>query len=349
MASSELISSNCLHVSSLCFSLPSARKLNGLSRVKISRSVDNTCKITKRARTMATVATEEIEKVIVEKLNFGDVTTMTRAGTSGWAVMHRATTETGKRLFIKVSREDVSMFEGEAAGLSAMFSTETIRVPEVFHCGPLSNVSGSFIVMEGLELSPTYDQGELGRNLARMHLAEPILPEAREGKFGFSVDNTIGATPQPNGWMDDWISFFRDRRLKHQLLLTGDSSLIERGSKLCMRIHELFDDIQGDIKPSLLHGDLWAGNISGEASSPVIFDPASYYGHHEADFGMSWCGGFAPGFWKCYHDLIPRAPRFDTRRKLYQLYHYLNHYNLFGGGYYGMADLLLNQLLNELD
>lgn len=338
-----------LRLERVCFVVPLfAKGLKGGSRRRFAGGLSNTCSSSKRSRPMATVATDEIEKVIAENLDIGKVTAMTREGSSGWAVMHRATTDTGKRLFIKVSREDVSMFEGEANGLSAMFATHTIRVPEVLHYGPLSSVQGSYIIMEALELSPIYNQHELGRKLAEMHMADPVLPEAQQGKFGFSVDNTIGATPQPNGWMDDWIAFFRERRLKHQLLLTGDSSLMDRGGRLCLRLHELFDDVKGEIRPCLLHGDLWSGNISGEESAPVIFDPACYYGHHEAEFGMSWCGGFGPGFWEGYHEVIPRAPRFETRQKLYQLYHYLNHYNLFGGSYYGMADLLLNQLLGEL-
>ncbi|CDF39151.1 unnamed protein product [Chondrus crispus] len=334
---------------SITFVAPSFVRIGSLiSGGKNSQRVDKSWSCVKRCRPMANATTDELEKVIHERLDVGKVTAMTRAGTSGWAVMHRATTDTGKRLFIKVSREDASMFQGEAQGLSAMFDTQTIRVPEVFQYGQLSSVQGSYIIMEALDLSPIYDQGELGRQLARLHLADPVLPEAHQGRFGFSIDNTIGATPQPNGWMEDWVSFFRERRLKHQLLLTGDSGLIDRGNRLCLRLNDLFDDIKDDIKPSLLHGDLWSGNISGEYAAPVIFDPACYYGHHEADFGMSWCGGFASGFWEGYHDLIPRAPRFEQRQKLYQLYHFLNHYNLFGGGYYGMADLILDQLLKEL-
>lgn len=299
---------------------------------------------------MATLATDEISKVITDDLKLGNVTSMSRAGSSGWAVMHRATTDTGKRLFIKVSREDVGMFEGEANGLAAMFKTKTIRVPEMFHYGSLDALQGSYIVMEALEMFSIFEQYQLGKDLARMHLAEPVLPEAKNGMFGFVVDNTIGATPQPNGWMDDWIAFFRERRLKHQVLLTSDSNLIQKGTELCKRLDELFDDVKGTIKPSLLHGDLWSGNVSSsdDQGRPVIFDPASYYGHHEAEFGMSWCMGYTEAFWKGYRELIPKAPGFDRRLQLYQLYHYLNHYNLFGGGYYGMSDSLLTTLLRSL-
>lgn len=324
--------------------MPTSRGVHAGTNPKVS--VQQRCP--RRQRVLATVATDEIEKVIENELKMGKVSSMTRAGASGWATMHRAHTEGGKQIFIKVSREHVSMFEGEAKGLNSMFKTQSIRVPEVYHYGSLDAINGSYIVMEELDMVPVYNQEWLGKQLAEMHLAEPIHPEAKDGKFGFEIDNTIGSTAQPNGWMDDWVSFFRERRLRHQLLLTGDSNLIDKGSRLCLRLQDLFLDVKDEIRPSLLHGDLWSGNISGQDGDPVIFDPACYYGHHEAEFGMSWCAGFSPAFWEGYHEVIPRAPGFKSRQKLYQLYHYLNHTNLFGGGYYGMADSLLTDLLKEL-
>lgn len=293
-------------------------------------------------------AIDEVKHEISESLDMGKVTSLSRAGSSGWAVMHRATTEQGKQLFIKVSRDDVSMFKGEEKGLWAMHETQTIRVPKPYLCGALSSTKGSYIIMEALDLVAVYSQVQLGTMLARMHLASPVFPEAQQGKFGFCVDNTIGATPQPNGWMDNWIDFFRDRRLFHQLKLTGDPNLIEKGEKLCRNLHVFFHDIKDEIKPSLIHGDLWSGNISGVGSVPAIFDPACYYGHHEAEFGMSWCAGLNSSFWDAYHEVIPRQPGFSNRHKLYQLYHYLNHCNLFGGGYYNMSEMLLNDLLSEI-
>lgn len=236
------------------------------------------------------------------------------------------------------------MFAGEAEGLRAMFDTKTVRVPEVFYYGPLQSGKGSFIVMEDLNLRTIVSQSQLGEAVAKMHLAEPSVTEARQGKFGFPVNNTIGETPQPNGWMDNWIDFYRERRLRHQLLLTGDTELIRMGDKLCDNLAVYFQDA-GEIKPSLLHGDLWSGNINAADGTPVIFDPACYYGHHEAEFGMSWCAGLTPCFWEAYHALIPRASGFKERHELYQLYHYLNHYNLFGGGYRAMAMTILSRFL----
>lgn len=242
------------------------------------------------------------------------------------------------------------MFAGEVEGLRAMFNTETVKVPEVYKSGNLNSVTGSYIIMESLDLMPIFHQDLLAKSLAAMHLAEPVFPEARQGKFGFNVNNTIGATSQPNGWMDDWVDFFRERRLRHQIMLTNDTNLISKGRQLCNLLDGLFEDIRGEIKPSLIHGDMWSGNVKGNGTdpTPVLFDPACYYGHHEAEFGMSWCMELSELFFEEYHKLIPKAPLFDRRRSLYQLYHYLNHYNLFGGGYYGVSDALLTELVNYL-
>lgn len=286
----------------------------------------------------------EIAAFITENLGRGNVTSMERAGSSGWAVMHKAATDQGANFFIKVSRGDESMFAGEAEGLHAMFRTNTLRVPEVFHYGPLQNGKGSFIVMEEIKFEGVYSQIELGHMLARMHLAEPTTEEALAGKFGFDVDNTIGGTAQPNGWMENWVDFFRERRIRHQVLLTGDDELYRAGTAVCDKMDEFFVGCD-DIKPSILHGDLWSGNVNGVGGSPVVFDPACYYGHHEAEFGMSWCAGFSPAFWSAYHELIPKAPGFKERHDLYTAYHALNHYNLFKGGYKAMALACLNRLL----
>lgn len=259
--------------------------------------------------------------------------------------MHNAETESGTSLFIKVSREDEAMFAGEAEGLSTMYNTQTIRVPKMYHYGTLEQTKGSYIIMERLNFNHRPSQTQLGYAIADMHLATPPAKQAREGKFGFTVDNTIGDTPQPNGWMSNWIDFYRERRLRHQLLLTGDSDLIGLGERICDNLESFFEDVD-EIKPCVLHGDLWSGNINGVEGQPTIYDPACYYGHHEAEFGMSWCAGFSKSFWDAYHERIPPAPGFKRRRPLYELYHYLNHYNLFGGGYGAMAQGIMSRLLD---
>eukprot|EP00877_Chromochloris_zofingiensis_P005149 jgi/Chrzof1/14635/Cz09g10080.t1 len=288
---------------------------------------------------------------IADNLETGHVVSQSSMGSSDWASTYVYQTDKGASYFVKVALggRDDSMFKGEALGLQAMYDTNTIRVPKVFHVGPMPNGRGSFIIMEHLNLGGSCNQAELGRQLALMHLAEPADPTARSGKFGFPVDNTIGATPQPNGWMDNWVDFYREKRLRHQLQLAGDNRLHQLGIKLMDNLEVLFEDIKDDgIKPSVLHGDLWSGNIAAVDGQPCIYDPATYYGHHEAEFGMSWCAGFGDAFYREYHKLIPKAPLFDKRRDLYLLYHYLNHYNLFGGGYYSTTLRLMEGLTSNL-
>ncbi len=288
------------------------------------------------------VASEEISSIITD-LGLGKVISGVQAGASGWASMRTFTTDKGASYFAKVSREKESMFRGEAASLQALFRTGTVRVPEVFATGKLKSVDGSYILMEKLQMQSVYGMSQLGNAMAKLHLARPVHAEAQAGMFGFEVDNTIGSTPQPNGWMDDWVDFYRERRLRHQALLTGDSEIIRMTDKLCENLDSFFEDVR-DITPSLIHGDLWSGNIAGCEGDVAIFDPASYYAHHEADFGMSWCAGLTKNFWKSYRELIPESSGFKKRQPLYQLYHYMNHLNLFGGGYYNAVVSILRDL-----
>lgn len=288
---------------------------------------------------------------IEENLDSGKIVDQKYYGSSDWSSQHVYTAEDGKKFFVKLAAgRDVSMFKGEALALNAMYDTHTLRIPKVYHYGELSGGvpgggslrgPGSFIVMEHLNFRGRASGADLGRELARMHLATPTDPNAAAGKFGFPIENTCGATPQINDWNDDWVAFFRDQRLKYQLKLTGNRDLISMGNKLCDKLHTFFDDIE--VKPCILHGDLWSGNISSVDGQPSIFDPASYYGHSEAEFGISWCAGFGQDFWSAYHELIPRQPGFEDRHQIYQLYHYLNHYNLFGGSYFSSCASILRK------
>eukprot|EP00741_Cyanophora_paradoxa_P006339 tig00000980_g6145.t1 len=243
------------------------------------------------------------------------------------------------------------MFDAEAVGLKAMYMTKTVRVPEPICVGSLGS-GGSFFVMylESGSGGGSALQKTLGRQLAEMHLAPPVSLEGYGAPkaFGFFLDNTIGATPQSNRWHDDWVSFWAEERLKKQLELAegrfGDGALREKGRALLDLLPALFDGLE--VRPALLHGDLWSGNYGvGPAGEPVIFDPATYYGHSEAELSiMKMFGGFSPAFFDAYHAVIPKAPGFEKRMQLYQLYHYLNHLNLFGRGYYGSCVSLLSSL-----
>ncbi|KAK2407191.1 protein-ribulosamine 3-kinase, chloroplastic [Trifolium repens] len=259
---------------------------------------------------------------------------------------NRYDTDAGS-FFVKTNRSiGPSMFEAEALGLGAMYETETIRVPKPYKVGPLPT-GGSFIIMEFIEFGGYRgDQSVLGRKLAEMHKAG----KSSKG-FGFDVENTIGSTPQINTWSSDWIKFYGEHRLGYQLQLAldqySDKTIFEKGQRLVENITPLFDNVV--IEPCLLHGDLWSGNISSDKNGePVILDPACYYGHNEAEFGMSWCAGFGASFYNSYFEVIPKQPGFEKRRDLYMLYHYLNHYNLFGSGYRSSAMSIIDDYLAYL-
>ena len=179
-----------------------------------------------------------------------------------------------------------------------------------------------------------------------MHLAAPSDPQARAGKFGFSASNTIGGTSQLNEWSDNWIEFYREKRLRHQLKLANDSTFTRLGNTLCSGLEKFFDGVE--VKPSVLHGDLWSGNIATVDGEPCVFDPATFYGHHEAEFGMSWCAKFSGAFWESYNGVIPRQRGWDDRHDLYTLYHYLNHHNMYGAGYYDECVQIMERLNKKL-
>lgn len=275
------------------------------------------------------------------------ITRITPVGGGCINFANRYDTDVGP-FFVKTNRSvDSSMFEGEALGLRLMYETNTIRVPQPFKVGSLPR-GGSYIIMEFIEFgSSRSNQSALGRKLAEMHKAG----KSNKG-FGFDLDNTIGSTPQINTWTSDWIEFYAEHRLGYQLKLArdehGDSAIYEKGQRLAKNLSPLFENVA--IEPCLLHGDLWTGNVSSDKNGdPVILDPACYYGHNEAEFGMSWCAGFGGSFYDSYFEVVPKQTGFEKRRNLYMLYHYLNHYNLFGSGYRSSAMSIIDGYLQMLN
>jgi fructosamine-3-kinase len=248
--------------------------------------------------------------------------------------------------FVKQNTADrLSMFEAEAAGLAEIASTATIRVPNPLCTG----VAGgrSYIVMEHLALGGrggATGAAEAGRRLAALH-------RTTCDAFGWARDNTIGSTPQRNAPDADWTAFFRDQRLGFQLALAvrnGYGGRLQReGERLLEACPALIDH---GPRPALLHGDLWAGNLSYDRhGQPVVFDPAVYYGDREADLAMTELfGGFGAEFYAAYQDAWPLDGGYRARRTLYNLYHILNHLNLFGGGYLSQAEGMIGRLLAEL-
>lgn len=195
--------------------------------------------------------------------------------------------------------------------------------------------------------SDTASQAKMGRQLAALHRVT-----SENGQFGWHRDNTIGSTPQVNTPSDDWISFYRDQRLQFQFNLAGrhgaGSRLLSQGDRLMGEFHVLFDNYVPES--SLLHGDLWSGNYAyTSAGDPAIFDPAVYYGDREADLAMTELfGGFGHDFYTAYDNAWPIDPGYKIRKTLYNLYHILNHFNLFGGGYASQAQGMVDSLLSEL-
>lgn len=254
----------------------------------------------------------------------------------------RLTGGDGRRYFVKFNRADrLAMFEAEADGLDEILRTGAIRAPRPI-CGGVDG-GRAFLVLEYLELDGRGDAAELGRRLAALH-------GNRQSRFGWRRDNTIGATPQPNDWLDDWIDFLRQRRLGFQLELArhggGPSRLIDQGERLLTRLEDFFSGYAP--VPSLLHGDLWGGNHGYAGGEPVLFDPAVYYGDREADLAMTELfSGFPAAFHSAYRDAWPLDAGYATRKNLYNLYHLLNHHNLFGGGYAGQAERMIGRLLAE--
>src|SRR6267142_2455054 len=168
-------------------------------------------------------------------------------------------------------------------------------------------------------------------------------------RFGWVRDNTIGRTPQANAASDDWAEFFRERRLRPQLELTKAHGVAELLATPGERRRESVHGLLAGHRPaaSLLHGDLWGGNWLASASGePVLIDPAVYYGDRETDLAMTRLfGGFGERFYQAYQAAAPLAPAAQARCELYNLYHVLNHANLFGGGYAGQARDMIEHLL----
>ena len=245
------------------------------------------------------------------------------------------------RYFVKVNRgELLSMFVAEKAGLDAIRSSRTIRVPEVYLSG--RDGDRAYIVMEYIELGIRPDADRFAAALAAMHCC---FHEC----FGFECDNTIGSTPQHNSFNTDWIDFWCRHRLGFQLELAAkngfDTSLIDAGNRLADNLGKFFETYQP--RPSLLHGDLWSGNQgTDDNGNPVIYDPACYFGDHEADLAMMELFGH-PGdrFFAEYDAHFPIDADYVHRRDLYNLYHVLNHANLFGGGYAAQAQGMIMRLL----
>ena len=242
--------------------------------------------------------------------------------------------------FLKLNQvAQYAMFEAEALGLREMSDTKTIRVPKPICWG---TADGScYIVMEYLPLGNSSRDSwyQMGQDLAAMHQV------TSDRGFGWQRDNTIGDTPQKNPWTPDWVEFFVEHRLRYQFQLANRRGNLRCQEELMAAVPSL---LAGHTpEPSLVHGDLWSGNASVTADgTPVILDPATYYGDREVDIAMSELfGRFPQPFYDGYNDTYALEQGYETRKILYNLYHIINHFNLFGGGYSSQAQRMIDHLL----
>ena len=245
--------------------------------------------------------------------------------------------------FVKLNpNAGVEMFAAELAGLREIINSHTVRAPAPICYG--STHGYAYLVLEYIPHGKPdeHSMEQLGRAVAHMH--------AVCGKhYGWERDNTIGSTPQINTASDNWIEFWRKQRLQFQLGLAADKgyggSLQRKGAALLAELDMFFQD--HTPAPALLHGDLWSGNyMIADNGSAVIFDPAVYYGDREADLAMTELfGGFPARFYHAYREAYPLDPGYPMRKTLYNLYHVLNHLNLFGGGYRRQAETMIDTLL----
>jgi fructosamine-3-kinase len=246
-----------------------------------------------------------------------------------------------QKLFVKLNQaKEIEMFEVEVLALQQIHNTSTIRVPQPIVWGIADDAA--FLVLEWLEMGTKPNWQNLAENLAKMHRVE-----SSQG-FGWVQNNRIGSTLQLNSWHSDWLEFFAQNRLGYQLKLARTKGFSGNlGDRLLENLPRFFENYQP--KPVLVHGDLWSGNMGFTAEESVIFDPALYFGDREVDIALTELfGGFAPEFYQAYQTAFPLDPGYQNRKHLYNLYHILNHFNLFGGSYSDRAEATIIKLLGSI-
>jgi len=280
---------------------------------------------------------EEVEKSLSDK--FDKEVKIEKSGNLGGGCINNASKieTTAGTFFLKWNarcRPDMFLREAESLSELKKAANGKIEVPGVYAAKEVDNTPG-FLVLEYLAPGSSGANTDeiLGRGLATIHQFE-------NEKFGFYNDNYCGSTPQDNSWKTSWPEFFRDNRLGYLLgLIQKDRSLPASEMKVYDRLLNKIPDLVPAVSKSvLIHGDLWGGNYMVCSKGPALIDPASYYADREMEMGiMTMFGGFSQRFYSAYNEVNPLPPDWEDRNPLYQLYHVLNHYYLFGGGYSSQA------------
>lgn len=253
------------------------------------------------------------------------------------------------RYFVKyreLDAVDSAELDAEADGLNALATADCIRTPRVICYGVLTENQRhyEYLVLQYMKLSQdaSEDWFACGSQLARLHQT------ATGAQYGWPRDNFIGRSPQVNTLADNWATFFAESRIGAMLEILARQGHIWCNIDVCTtQIYQFLQHYQP--QPSLLHGDLWSGNLAFHHHQPVVFDPAVYFGDRETDIAMTELFGRLPdGFYQGYNNSWPLDKDYPRRRKLYQLYHILNHAVLFGGHYLQAAQDDIIQLNQQL-
>jgi len=287
---------------------------------------------------MWTHISKQITKATQEEFSFNN-----RRSVGGGCINQSYAISDGNRTyFVKINQaSQVAMFAAEALGLQQMLEAASIRVPKPICWGTAED--SAYLVLEWLELSrgDTKSWQEMGRRLAAMH------QQASSDAFGWSRNNNIGSTPQINDWTADWAEFYAQNRLGYQFQQAQRRrGYFPQQKSLLASVPQL---LAHQPQSSLVHGDLWGGNAAcTPTGEPVIFDPAVYFGDREVDLAMTELfGGFPTAFYRGYNEVWPLDSGYESRKLLYNLYHVLNHFNLFGGSYEGQANSMIEKILRD--
>lgn len=284
---------------------------------------------------------------ILDELGRGVPVDLLRLGGGCIADARVATFGDGSKVFVKCAAGAPEMFKCEAAGLHALAAAKAIRVPQVLAFDEQA------LVLEMIRQAPKKRDffAAFGQDFALLH-------RHRGKACGFAHNNFIGSTRQRNEALDGsweeaeddgstWPAFFMERRLRFQVRLAVSAGYGHELEQLLDRAEACIIELLNTAieAPSLLHGDLWSGNfLVDERGEACLIDPAVYYGHREADLAMTRLfGGFGPAFYDAYSETGPLAPGHEDRLRIYQLYHLLNHLNLFGGNYFGQSKRILQR------